>query len=72
MYASLSTVGWYAPAKAFGSYYVDGTSVWDLDIPAAINHCYELGYTDANIVVDVIMTVNKVIIPEDTTQFNSL
>lgn len=39
MFASLSTVGWYPPAEAFGSSFVDGAAVWDIDIPAAINYC---------------------------------
>lgn len=72
MYASLSYVGFYPPAEAFGSSFVDGAAVWDIDIPAAINKCYSLGYTDNTIVVDVIMTTNKVLPFEDTTDKNSL
>jgi len=72
LYASLSTVGWYAPVEAFGSSFVDGAAVWDIDIPAAINTCSSLGYADENIYVDVLMTTNKAIAFEDTSEFNSL
>jgi predicted acylesterase/phospholipase RssA len=39
MYASLSSVGFYPPVEAFGSSWIDGAAVWDIDIPAAINIC---------------------------------
>lgn len=44
MYASLSTVAFYPPAEAFGSAYVDGAAVYDIDIPAAINECLAQGF----------------------------
>lgn len=72
MYASLSTVGFYPPVEAFGSAFIDGAAVWDIDIPAAINICSTLGYADSDIVVDVIMTSYKAVPFEDTTAFNSI
>jgi predicted acylesterase/phospholipase RssA len=72
LYASLSTVGFYPPVEAFGSTYIDGAAVWDIDIPSAINTCSSLGYEDHDIVVDVIMTTHKDIPFEDTSSFNSI
>jgi len=65
-------VGYYPPVEAFGSSFVDGAAVWDIDIPAAINTCSSLGYSEDNIVVDVLMTTNKVLVFEDTSDFNSV
>jgi len=72
MYASLSSVGFYPPVEAFGSSWIDGAAVWDIDIPAAINICESLGYAESDIVVDVIMTTHKSVEFEDTSAFNSL
>jgi len=72
LYASLSSVGFTAPVEAFGSSFVDGAAVWAIDITSAVNTCAHLGYAHDSIVVDVVMTANKQIAFEDTTEFNSL
>ena len=72
LYASLSSVGYFAPVEAFGSSFVDGAAVWDIDIASAVNTCASLGYAADSIVVDVVMTANKALAFEDTTEFNSL
>jgi len=59
MFASLSTVGYYPPAEVFGSSYVDGAAVWDIDIFAAINRCEALGFKEDDIVIDVLLTNDK-------------
>jgi hypothetical protein len=56
MYASMSFAGFFPPAEVLGSYYFDGSAVWDIDIFSAINRCTELGFSNNDIVVDVIMT----------------
>ena len=56
LYASLSFAGFFPPADVLGSYYFDGSAVWDIDIFSAVNRCKEKGFTNADIVVDVIMT----------------
>jgi hypothetical protein len=71
MYASLSSVGFYPPVEAFGSSWIDGAAVWDIDIPAAINICETLGYAESDIVVDVIMTTHKDVGSVDTHNFTS-
>ena len=59
MFASLSTVGYYPPAEVFGSAFVDGAAVWDIDIFSAINKCEAQGFKEEDIVVDVLLTTNK-------------
>jgi len=56
MVASMSFAGFFPPAKIFGSAYFDGSAVWDIDIFSAINRCKESGFSDQDIIVDVIMT----------------
>lgn len=56
LYASMSFAGFFPPADVLGSYYFDGSAVWDIDIFSAINRCTEMGFKNSDIVVDVIMT----------------
>jgi hypothetical protein len=72
MYASLSTVVYYPPAEVFGSSFVDGAAVYDIDIFTAINRCEALGFKEQDIVVDVLLTNDKKLAPVDTTDYNSL
>ena len=39
-----------------GSAYIDGSSVYDLDIYAAVNNCKAKGYNEEDIVVDALLT----------------
>lgn len=52
----MSFAGFFPPAEVFGSYYFDGSAVWDIDIFSAINRCTEKGFKNEDIIVDVIMT----------------
>lgn len=56
LYASMSFAGFFPPADVLGSSYFDGSAVWDIDIFSAINSCKDLGFAEADIDVDVIMT----------------
>jgi len=56
MYTSLSSTPYFAPVEAFGSYYFDGSAIWDIDIASAVNKCLAKGYTHAETVVDIVMT----------------
>jgi len=56
MYASMSIAGFFPPADVLGSSWFDGSAVWDIDIFSAVNRCTELGFSNEDIVVDVIMT----------------
>jgi len=46
MYASLSFAGFFPPAEVLGSYFFDGSAVWDIDIFSAINRCTEKGFKE--------------------------
>jgi hypothetical protein len=72
MYASFSPVVFTAPAAVLGSSFVDGAAVWDIDIFSAINNCEALGFKEENIVVDVLLTIDKKVEVEDTESYNSL
>jgi len=65
-------VGYFPPAEVFDSSYVDGAAIWDVDIFAAVNRCKAQGYAESDIVIDVILTTDKKLVAEDTTQFKSL
>lgn len=56
LYASMSFAGFFAPAEVLGSSYFDGSAVWDVDIFSAINKCVHKGFSNENIIVDVILT----------------
>ena len=56
LYASMSFAGFFPPANVLGSYYFDGSAVWDIDIFSAINRCTAKGFKNEDIIVDVIMT----------------
>lgn len=56
MFASLSFAGFFPPADVLGTFWFDGSAVWDIDIFSAINACKADGYTNDQITVDVIMT----------------
>ena len=56
MFASMSYPGFYPPADTLGSYWFDGSAVWDVDIFNAINQCKDKGFEEKDIVVDVILT----------------
>jgi predicted acylesterase/phospholipase RssA len=56
LYASMSFAGFFPPADVLGSSFFDGSAVWDIDIFSAVNQCKELGFAEADIDVDVIMT----------------
>jgi predicted acylesterase/phospholipase RssA len=56
LYASLSFAGFFPPADVLGSYYFDGSAVWDIDIFSGVNRCKDKGFSNEDIVVDVVMT----------------
>jgi len=72
LYASVSFAGFFAPAEVFGSSYVDGAAVWDLDVFSAINQCTEQGFAHEDIVVDVVMTSSASLKHVEATSFTSI
>jgi len=72
MYASLSKPPFFAPVESSSSFFYDGSAIWDIDIPSAVNRCLARVSSPADVVLDVIMTQEKELAPVDTTDFNSL
>ena len=64
LFASFSWPGIFPPAEEFGGAYIDGSSVYDLDIYTAVNKCLDMGFAEEDIVIDAILstgsTINKV------------
>lgn len=57
MDASFTFPGVFPPAQVFDSEFYDGTTIYNLDIFSAVNECLaKPGVTEADVVVDVIMT----------------
>lgn len=55
LYSSFAIPGFFSPVSAFGSKFFDGSAVYEIDIPTAINKCLEKT-TQENIVIDVLLT----------------
>lgn len=72
MYASMSKTPFTAPVEFGGSAFYDGSAIWDIDIPTAINKCLEKVNSQKDIILDVIMTTEKVLTPVDTSKYNSI
>ena len=58
MKASLAFPGVFKAVEAFDSLWITGSSVYEIDVIQPINHCRDLGYSDKDIVVDVILIGN--------------
>lgn len=72
LYASLSFAGFFPPADVLGSYYFDGSAVWDIDIFSAVNRCKDKGFKNEDIVVDVVMTSSANLKEVDATNYKSI
>ena len=55
-----------------GSFYFDGSAVWDIDIFSAINRCKDKGFENSDIVVDVIMTSSANLKEVNATDYKSI
>ena len=56
--ASVSFPGVFKTVEAFDSVWFTGSAIYEMDVIAPINHCLELGYTDKDIVIDVVLSGN--------------
>lgn len=70
--ASFSFPGFFPPAEVFDSKYFDGSAVYDLDVYTGINKCIEKGYSEANIVVDVVFTSSANLKEVDAHDYKSI
>lgn len=55
LFASFAIPGFFPPVNAFGSKWFEGSAVYQIDIPTAINKCLEQT-SEENIVVDIVLT----------------
>lgn len=72
LYASFAFAGFFPPAEVFDSKYFDGSAVYDIDIFSAINKCLDYGYSENNIVVDVIFTSSANLKEVDAEDYRSI
>ena len=68
LYASMSFVGFFAPAKVLGADYFDGAALSALDIFDAVNRCSEKGFANEDIVLDVVLTTAANLKPKEVTK----
>jgi len=72
LYAQFASAGVFPPVEYNNTDYFDGSTIWDLDIFSVVNKCQDLGFDDANIVVDVIMTSEKTLDTVDASNYHSI
>jgi len=72
MYAQFAQAGVFPPVEFNNTDYFDGSTIWDLDIFSVVNQCQALGYADADIVVDVILTSEKTLKTVDASDYKSI
>jgi len=72
MYAQFASAGVFPPVEFNNSDYFDGSTIWDLDIFSVVNQCQSLGYSDADIVVDVVLTSEKTLSTVDASDYHSI
>lgn len=68
--SSGSIPGVFPPQHFKGHVLIDGGTVWDVNISSAINQCHDMGATNEEITLDVL--VCGTIYPPYTTQGNSI
>lgn len=71
MFASFAYAGFFPPAESMGSTWFDGSVIWDLDIFSAVNKCLET-HAQEDVVVDVLLTSEKVLKVVDASNYNSI
>ena len=72
MNAQFAQAGVFPPAEYNNTDYFDGSTIWDLDIFSVVNQCQALGYADADIVVDTILTSAKSLKVVDASDYHSI
>ena len=72
MYAQFAQAGVFPPVEFNNTDYFDGSTIWDLDIFSVVNKCQALGYADADIVVDVVLTSEKTLKTVDASNYKSI
>lgn len=55
----------FPPVHAFGQDWYDGSGVWPIEVIGPISRCHQLGFSDKDIIVDVLMTQSDKLPPRD-------
>lgn len=71
MFASFAYPGFFPPAESMDSTWFDGSVIWDLDIFSAVNKCMET-HAQKDVVLDVLLTSEKVLKVVDASEYNSI
>lgn len=71
MFASFAYAGFFPPAESMGGTWFDGSVIWDLDIFSAVNRCLET-HDQKDVVLDVLLTSEKVLKVVDASKYNSI
>ena len=80
--ASISNPGYYSPIKAWDSLWFSkpysikiialaGSTIWDIDPIAPVLRCKKLGYSEENIVIDIIQNIDKQLSKVNVEHFNA-
>ena len=69
--ASAAIDGVFPPVLRDGRTLVDGGSIWNTNIPSAVNGCRELGYEDKDIIIDYILCAGKEMSERETDDFHA-
>ncbi|CDW78254.1 patatin-like phospholipase family protein [Stylonychia lemnae] len=72
LFASFASPGYFPPADVLGSKWFDGSAVYDIDIFTAVNKCFDKGFIEENIVVDLIMTSSANLKEVNATEYHTM
>ena len=72
MFAEFAYAGFFPPAEFGGTSYFDGSSVYDIDIFSLITTCKSMGYSQQDIVIDVILSSAKTLKQVDASKYTSV
>ena len=72
LYANFAQAGIFPPVAYNNTEYLQGSTIWDLDIFSVVNECVAQGYSFENIVVDVLLTSDRSLKKVDASDYNSL
>ena len=70
--ASVSYPGIFPPYEAWGSQWLSGSSIWNIDVAAPVIQCLAMGFKQEDIVIDAIIDSANQLDEEDVQDFNSL
>lgn len=70
--ASIAVPGVFKSVEAFDSLWFTGSSIYEVDVVAPIQHCRSIGYKDEDIYIDVILSANPKLHHALTSAYNAI